>query len=56
MQTAPDAQDELFAATVNNGLLIMPSIESRADWTFLDGSLVGLTDVSHRELAAKSVN
>lgn len=36
MQTAPDAQDELFAATVNNGLLIMPLIESRADWTFLD--------------------
>jgi hypothetical protein len=36
MQTAPDAQDQLFAATIGKNLLIMPLIESRGDWTFLD--------------------
>jgi hypothetical protein len=36
MQTAPAANDELFAATVGRPLLIMPLLESRAGWAFRD--------------------
>jgi hypothetical protein len=36
MQTAPGAQDELFAATAGRHLLIVPFIESRGDWAFPD--------------------
>jgi len=36
MQTSPASHDELFAAAVNKNLLIMPLIESRADWAFRD--------------------
>jgi hypothetical protein len=34
MQTAPGAQDELFAAAAGVHLLIAPFIESRGDWAF----------------------
>jgi hypothetical protein len=36
MQTAPAANDELFAAAVGKPLLIMPLLESRAGWAFRD--------------------
>ena len=36
MQTAPGAHDELFTAAVSKHLLIIPFIESRADWAFRD--------------------
>jgi hypothetical protein len=36
MQTSSVAQDELFNAAVRKQLLIMPLIESRADWAFRD--------------------
>jgi len=36
MQTAPEAQDELFIAAVQQPLLVMPLIESRGDWAFRD--------------------
>jgi hypothetical protein len=36
MQTAPGAQDELFAAASGKRLLIAPFIESRGDWAFRD--------------------
>ncbi len=34
MQCSPQAHDELFAAAVGKHILIMPFIESRADWNF----------------------
>ncbi len=34
MQCSPSSHDELFAAAVGKRILIMPFIESRADWTF----------------------
>lgn len=34
MQCSPQAHDELFAAAVGKPILIMPFIESRADWNF----------------------
>jgi len=36
MQCAPQAHDELFAATVGKHVLVVPFIESRADWSFRD--------------------
>ncbi len=36
MQTAPGSHDELFTAAVGKHLLIIPFIESRADWAFRD--------------------
>jgi hypothetical protein len=33
MQTAPGAHDELFRAAADSGLLVMPFIESRGDWS-----------------------
>lgn len=36
MQTAPAANDELFAAVGGQSLLIMPLLESRAGWAFRD--------------------
>src|SRR5580765_6212642 len=36
MQTSPESHDELFEAAVGKNLLIMPLIESRADWAFRD--------------------
>ncbi len=36
MQVAPAAQDELFAAAVQQQMLVMPLIESRGDWAFRD--------------------
>ena len=36
MQTAPGAHDELFTAAGGKHLLIIPFIESRADWAFRD--------------------
>jgi hypothetical protein len=36
MQTAPGAHNELFTAAVDKHLLIIPFIESRADWAFRD--------------------
>jgi len=36
MQCAPQAHDELFAATVGKHVLIVPFIESRANWSFRD--------------------
>lgn len=36
MQVAPTAQDELFDTAASLGLLIMPLIESRGDWSFRD--------------------
>lgn len=36
MQTAPGAHDELFTAAAGKNLLIIPFIESRADWAFRD--------------------
>jgi len=36
MQTSPQSHDELFEAAVGKNLLIMPLIESRADWAFRD--------------------
>jgi hypothetical protein len=36
MQTAPGAQDELFASAAGKHLLIAPFIESRGDWAFRD--------------------
>jgi hypothetical protein len=36
MQTAPAANDELFAAAVGQPLLIMPLLESHAGWAFRD--------------------
>jgi hypothetical protein len=36
MQIAPKAHDELFNAAAEHGLLIMPLIESRGDWSFRD--------------------
>jgi hypothetical protein len=57
MQTSPTAQDELFAAAVRKQLLIMPLIESRADWAFrdefpywVDGSLAPGTVSQIKEL------
>jgi len=34
MQTSPGSQDELFAASEGKPILVMPFIESRANWTF----------------------
>jgi len=34
MQTAPQSHNELFDAVVGKPILVMPFIESRADWTF----------------------
>ncbi len=36
MQTAPGAQDELYAAAMGRHLVIVPFIESRADWAMRD--------------------
>lgn len=36
MQTAPAAHDELFTAAGSKSLVIVPFIESRADWAFRD--------------------
>lgn len=36
MQTAPAANDELFAAAIGQPLLLMPLLESRAGWSFRD--------------------
>jgi hypothetical protein len=36
MQTAPTANDELFAAAVGKPMLIMPMLESRPEWAFRD--------------------
>ncbi len=36
MQCSPTAHDELFSACANKSILIVPLIESRADWAFRD--------------------
>ncbi len=36
MQCSPTAHDELFTAALNKPILIIPFIESRADWAFRD--------------------